>query len=96
MSWKVSGSYFESCSCDVVCPCTASLSLGATRDRCRIVLVFNVKDGEVDGHWGPKTKHSLKQYECRVGHEPDGKLTDAMVADLLKLEGEDIAKQCRE
>jgi hypothetical protein len=49
MSWKLSGSYFETCSCDVVCPCTASLSLGATRDRCKVVLVFNVKDGEVDG-----------------------------------------------
>jgi hypothetical protein len=49
MSWKVAGSYFETCSCDVVCPCTASLSLGATHDYCRVVLVFNVKDGEVDG-----------------------------------------------
>jgi hypothetical protein len=49
MPWKISGSYFESCSCDVVCPCTASLSLGATRDRCNVVLVFNVKEGEVDG-----------------------------------------------
>jgi len=49
MPWKISGSYFESCSCDVVCPCTASLSLGATRDRCNALLVFNVKEGEVDG-----------------------------------------------
>lgn len=49
MSWKISGTYFETCSCDVVCPCTASLSLGATRDRCRVVLVFNVKNGDVDG-----------------------------------------------
>ena len=49
MPWKISGSYFESCSCDVVCPCTASLSLGATKDRCNVVLVFNVKEGEVDG-----------------------------------------------
>src|SRR6478736_4461940 len=49
MPWKISGSYFESCSYDVVCPCTASLSLGATRDRCKVVLVFNVKSGEVDG-----------------------------------------------
>ena len=49
MSWKISGSYFESCSCDVVCPCTASLSLGATKDRCKVVLVFNVKEGDVDG-----------------------------------------------
>jgi hypothetical protein len=49
MSWKVAGSYFETCSCDVVCPCTASLSLGATRDRCRATLVFHVADGEVEG-----------------------------------------------
>ena len=49
MSWKVSGSYFETCSCDVMCPCTASFSLGATLDRCRVVLVFNVKSGEVEG-----------------------------------------------
>jgi hypothetical protein len=49
MPWNLAGSYFETCSCDVVCPCTASLSLGATRDRCNVVLVFNVKSGEVDG-----------------------------------------------
>jgi hypothetical protein len=49
MAWKLEGSYFESCSCDVMCPCTASLSLGATKDRCRVVLVFNIKRGEVDG-----------------------------------------------
>src|SRR6478735_786065 len=49
MPWNLAGSYFETCSCDVVCPCTASLALGATRDRCNVVLVFNVKEGEVDG-----------------------------------------------
>jgi len=49
MPWNLTGSYFETCSCDVVCPCTASLSLGATKDRCKVVLVFNVKSGEVDG-----------------------------------------------
>jgi hypothetical protein len=49
MAWNISGSYFETCSCDVICPCTASLTLGATRDRCNVVLVFNVKSGEVDG-----------------------------------------------
>src|SRR5438128_7786618 len=49
MAWKISGSYFETCSCELVCPCTASLSLGATNDYCRVVLVFHVKDGEVEG-----------------------------------------------
>ncbi len=49
MAWKLAGSYFETCSCDVVCPCTASLAFGATHDRCRVTLVFHVKEGEVDG-----------------------------------------------
>ena len=49
MAWKIAGSYFETCSCDVICPCTASMSFGATNDRCKVVLVFHVKEGDVDG-----------------------------------------------
>jgi hypothetical protein len=49
MAWQIEGSYFETCSCDVMCPCTASLALGATRDRCNALLVFNVKKGDVEG-----------------------------------------------
>ena len=49
MSWKLEGSYFETCSCDLVCPCTASLALSATHERCKVTLVFNVKQGEVEG-----------------------------------------------
>jgi hypothetical protein len=49
VGWKLQGTYFETCSCEVVCPCTASLSLGADYDRCRVTLVFRVADGEVDG-----------------------------------------------
>src|SRR5947209_15442992 len=49
VSWKLEGSYFETCSCNVVCPCTASLALGATLDRCRVTLVFKVENGEVNG-----------------------------------------------
>ena len=49
MAWKIQGTYFETCSCDVVCPCTASLALGADYDRCRVTLVFNVTEGEIDG-----------------------------------------------
>jgi hypothetical protein len=49
MAWNVEGTYFESCSCEVVCPCTASLTLGADYDRCRVALVFNVTQGDVDG-----------------------------------------------
>jgi hypothetical protein len=49
MAWKLEGSYFESGSCEVVCPCTASFSLPATRDRCRVMLVFQIRQGEIEG-----------------------------------------------
>ena len=49
MAWQIAGTYFETCSCEVVCPCTASLALGADYDRCKVTLVFNVRDGDVEG-----------------------------------------------
>jgi hypothetical protein len=49
MAWNLDGTYFETCSCDVICPCTASLALGATHDWCRATLVFNVVRGDVEG-----------------------------------------------
>jgi hypothetical protein len=49
MAWKLEGTYFETCSCEVVCPCTASLAMGADYDRCRVTLVFNVTEGDVEG-----------------------------------------------
>lgn len=49
MSWAISGRYFENCTCEVVCPCTASLSLAADYDRCQVFLVFHVDSGQVEG-----------------------------------------------
>src|SRR3954452_21596514 len=49
MSWQIEGTYFETCSCELVCPCTASLALGATYDRCKVTLVFHVVSGDIEG-----------------------------------------------
>jgi hypothetical protein len=49
MAWSIEGRYFENCTCEVVCPCTASLSLGADYDRCDVVLVFHVDTGQIEG-----------------------------------------------
>jgi hypothetical protein len=49
MSWSLKGSYVETCSCDLICPCNASFDHGATYDFCRVVLAFNIREGEVDG-----------------------------------------------
>jgi hypothetical protein len=49
MAWNLTGSYIETCSCELMCPCNLSFDHGATYDYCRVTLVFNVSSGEVDG-----------------------------------------------
>ena len=49
MSWHLKGSYIETCSCELMCPCNLSFDHGATYDFCRVVLVFNIREGEVEG-----------------------------------------------
>jgi hypothetical protein len=49
VAWNIEGSYFENCSCEVPCPCTVSLDLGADYDRCNAVLVFHIESGEIEG-----------------------------------------------
>jgi hypothetical protein len=49
MAWNIEGSHLESCTCEVVCPCSASLALGAHYDRCKVTLVFHVDQGEIEG-----------------------------------------------
>src|SRR5215213_4916164 len=49
MAWRIEGTYFETCSCEVSCPCTTSLTLGADYDRCNATLVFHIKSGEIEG-----------------------------------------------
>src|SRR3954454_15079803 len=49
MAWNLEGSYFESCSCATICPCTASLALGADLDYCRALLAFRISTGDVEG-----------------------------------------------
>jgi hypothetical protein len=50
MAYRLAGTYFESCNCDVACPCGASnLALPATNERCNVLLAFHVDEGEIDG-----------------------------------------------
>ena len=42
MAWNIKGSYVETCSCELMCPCNLSLDHGATYDFCRVTLVFNI------------------------------------------------------
>jgi hypothetical protein len=49
MSWNLKGSYVETCSCELMCPCNLSFDHGATYDFCRVSMVYNIREGDVEG-----------------------------------------------
>ncbi len=47
MGFSVKGDYFETCSCDVSCPC---IWLGpATQEACDLLIAWHVSEGQKDG-----------------------------------------------
>ncbi|MFD7556625.1 DUF1326 domain-containing protein [Streptomyces sp. NPDC059835] len=49
MAWRIEGTYFENCNCNMVCPCsTSGLSAPADYDRCHVALAFHIDSGQVD------------------------------------------------
>lgn len=49
MSWQLKGTYFETCNCDVACPCV--FLSAPTEGECRVLIAWHVdqgKDGDVD------------------------------------------------
>jgi hypothetical protein len=49
MAWSLRGNYAETCSCELRCPCNLSFDHGATYDFCRVTLVFDIREGDVEG-----------------------------------------------
>jgi hypothetical protein len=50
VSWRLSGTYFENCNCDVACPCAVSgFTVPGDQERCIVLLAFHVDSGEIDG-----------------------------------------------
>lgn len=48
-SWKISGTYFETCNCEFVCPCIGSnLTARPTEGDCKAALAFKIKEGKKD------------------------------------------------
>jgi hypothetical protein len=45
-SWQLSGDYFETCSCDFLCPCLPSnLAAQPTKGHCNFAMVFHIDQG---------------------------------------------------
>ena len=91
MSWSIKGAYVETCSCEVICPCYASFDHGATYDFCRITLVFDIREGEVDGTdvAGLKvaaiadTPKVMNDGNWRLGLFVDGRATEEQMGKLV-------------
>jgi hypothetical protein len=50
VSWRLSGTYFENCNCNVACPCAVSgFTVPGDHERCIVLLAFRVDSGEIDG-----------------------------------------------
>jgi hypothetical protein len=48
-SWQIAGDYFETCSCDYVCPCVPTNLAGKpTKGHCDFAMVFNIEKGNSD------------------------------------------------
>jgi hypothetical protein len=58
MAWRITGTYYMPCSCDVGCPCDFG-ELEGDRGWCSAALVFDIRSGEVDGTNVSDTKVAL-------------------------------------
>lgn len=55
-SWKLNGQYYETCSCDSVCPCVlGQLAAAPTKGSCTFAMAFQIEHG----HYGAVPLDSL-------------------------------------
>jgi hypothetical protein len=49
MAWSVSGQYYETCSCDFVCPCLpGQMAVKPTQGSCTFAMAFQIERGTFD------------------------------------------------
>jgi hypothetical protein len=95
MAWTMKGSYVETCSCDLICPCNANMAHGATYDYCRVVLAFNIHEGDIEGTdvGGLKvvaiadTPKVMTEGNWRIGMFVDENATDEQMEKLTAVFG---------
>lgn len=95
MTWNLRGSYAETCSCELMCPCNLTIDHGATYDYCRATLAFDIRDGEIDGTdvRGRRvvtiidTPKVMTEGNWRLGMFVDDQATDDQFDKLVKVFG---------
>jgi hypothetical protein len=46
VNWRIKGEYFETCSCDFLCPCATSLEAEPTKGSCTFAFVQRIDEGK--------------------------------------------------
>ena len=95
MAWNLKGSYAETCSCELMCPCNLTFDHGATYDFCRATLAFSIREGQVEGTdvAGRRvvtiidTPKVMTDGNWRVGVFVDDRATDEQFDKLVKVFG---------
>jgi hypothetical protein len=93
LAWNLKGTYVETCSCELMCPCNLSFDHGATYDFCRVTMVFNIREGEIEGTdtGGLKvvaiadTPKVMTDGNWRLGVFIDEEATDEQVEKLVQV-----------
>jgi hypothetical protein len=49
MAWCLEGQLFETCNCEILCPCSVYPLAGADYDRCLNVYAFRIDSGQIEG-----------------------------------------------
>src|SRR4030095_5647080 len=89
----LTGSYVETCSCELMCPCNLSFDHGATYDFCRVTLVFNIHRGQVEGTdidgrkvaFIADTPKVMTEGNWRLGVYVDDQASDEQLDQLVKV-----------
>ena len=72
MSWRIAGSYFESCNCNPICPCRRINGVSGGRStygECQGVLTWAIAEGEADAVTlaGAKVAMAVRYHDDEVG-----------------------------
>jgi hypothetical protein len=83
-SWKIAGSYFETCNCDVACPCV--FTSPPTDEECTVLIAWHIDQGsfgetDLDGLNAVLAAHS-------PGHMLEGKWKVALYVDERANQGQ--------
>ena len=48
--WSLKGEYFESCNCEILCPCIVrGTNIEPTEGHCDVALAFHIEQGDLNG-----------------------------------------------